>query len=325
MTFASHQAELLSPAQWPLVEALFKQVFGHALPRELTQWKYAPGRGLSIGVLADHSSPTPRLAAHCGLMLRDLSAFGEPVRAAQLTDLMVAPQDRGRLLRMGSPFAKVVGHALAQLGSATNPGNPDRLTFGFPSARAMRLAERLGLVREIDQVHEVCWTPAPGPLPQAVETADRAIAGIVDHLWSLMRQDLADALIGVRDANYFLGRYLHHPTRKYQLHLVRSSQGSPLAVFALRRDENRVELSDWVAPLATIPDMLSAARAVSWAESGTTLTSWITQGFVERLAVDAASHGPTEFRIICRGDLPAALWQRHHHRWWLTPGDTDYR
>ena len=100
------------------------------MPRALTAWKYGPGRGLSIGVDAQADDTdsgqgeppaAPRLLAHCGLMFRDVMAFGQPIQAAQLVDLMVAPHARGRLLRHGSPFAKVVGHALAQLGTAVNP------------------------------------------------------------------------------------------------------------------------------------------------------------------------------------------------------------
>jgi hypothetical protein len=325
---------VLTGRDWPLVERLFEHVFGHPLPRALTAWKYGPGRGLSIGVDAQADDTdsgqgeppaAPRLLAHCGLMFRDVMAFGQPIQAAQLVDLMVAPHARGRLLRHGSPFAKVVGHALAQLGTAVNPHNPERVAFGFPSARAMKLAEHLQLVREVDRVHEVCWPPLQGPLPEPVLAADPLLHAMVDHMWSHMQRDLRDALVGVRRADYFFPRYLQHPTLQYQVHVVRSGSGTPLAVMALRPDGDRLELADWVAPLLFVPLVVRAAQAVAAAQSLSALTTWMTAGFAARLAPESAVLRETEFRIICRGDLPPALWDRHHHRWWLTPGDTDYR
>lgn len=204
MTRGADGPRLLQESDWPQVEALFANVFGHALPRPLTAWKYAAGRGLSIGmshgVATDGpavaqapvpgnapgsvgSDPDSPLLAHCGLVFREVLAFGQPIQAAQLVDLMVAPAARGRLVRQASPFAQVVGHALAQLGSDRNPRNPDRVAFGFPSQRAMRLAEHLGLVREIDQVHELSWSPLPGPLPQALDGDDADLLPVVDALW----------------------------------------------------------------------------------------------------------------------------------------------
>ncbi len=325
---------MLTHGDWPQVEQLFEAVFGHALPRALTAWKYGPGRGLSIGVDAPHEeaggdlggpSGARPLLAHCGVMFRDVLAFGQPIQAAQLVDLMVAPHARGRLLRQGSPFAKVVGHALAQLGSTTNPQNPDRVAFGFPSARAMKLAEHLQLVREVDRVHELCWPPLQGPLPKPFDSTDPVMRGMVDHMWSHMRRDLGHALLGVRSADYFLPRYLQHPTLQYRLYGVRSPGGTPVAVMALRRDGDRLELADWVAPLLFLPAMVRAAQAVAAAESAAALTTWMTTGFAGLLASGSAVQTETEFRIICRGDLPPSLWDRHHRHWWLTPGDTDYR
>lgn len=325
---------VLTSDDWPQVERLFEDVFGHALPRALTAWKYGPGRGLSIGVDAPAGDTdagsgeppaAPPLLAHCGVMFRDVLAFGQPIQAAQLVDLMVAPHARGRLLRQGSPFAKVVGHALAQLGTPINPHNPDRVAFGFPSARAMKLAEHLQLVREVDRVHEVSWPPLQGPMPEPVLAADPVLRAMVDHMWSHMQRDLRDALVGVRSADHFFPRYLQHPTLRYQVYLVRSGGGAPLATMALRQDGDRLELADWVAPLLFVPRLVRAARAVAAAQSASVLTTWMTSGFAGQLAPESAVQRETEFRIICRGDLPSSLWHRQHHRWWLTPGDTDYR
>lgn len=315
-------AGLLGPSDWPLVEELFADVFGHPLQRQLTDWKYGPGRGLSIGVRSDDGRS---LTAHCGLMFRDVVDQGRIVRAAQFADLMVRRQQRGQLLRMGSPFAKVVGHAMSLLGSAANPGNPQRLTFGFPSARAMKLAEHLGLVREVDHVHELSWLPLPAAVPARVTEPSADLVGVVDRLWADMLRDLSGSLVGVRDSAWFLPRFLQHPARDYQVHLVRGGGGQPLALFALRQEGERMALIDWVGPLLALPTMLAGARAATAAAGLPVLCTWMTQGHVDRLAIDIIGRQLTEFRIICRGDLDAEAWSRQQGRWWLTPGDTDYR
>ena len=323
---APQRAEVLPEATWPLMEQLFAQVFGHPIDRALTAWKYGPGRGLCIAVV-DHSQPdVPRAIAHCGLMFRDLLLQGRPVRGAQITDLMVAPDQRGRLLRGGSPFARAVTFALGELGGPANPGNPARFVYGFPSERAMRLGEHLGLFREIDQTHEVAWAARPGVLPEALEGSGQRWSRTIDRLWQRMGVDLCQALVGVRDGAWFLARYLRHPTRRYQVHLVRSPWlRDPVGVFAVREEGGRLELSDWVAPLAHTADVIAAARAIAWRQGRVPLATWMTRRFVPLLAPQAQSVQALQFRILCRGDTHQADLDRWRDRWWLTPGDTDYR
>lgn len=318
-------AEVLQEPEWPLMERLFEQVFGQPLDRALTAWKYGPGRGLVVAVVDRSDAAAPRAIAHCGLMFRDLLLQSRPVRGAQITDLMVAPDERGRLLRGGSPFARAVSHAHGLLGGPANPGNALRFVYGFPSERAMRLGEHLGLFREIDQVHEISWQPADGLLPERLDAPGQAWAGVVDRLWLPMRLDLGGDIVGVRDGAWFLERYLRHPTRRYQVFLVRSHWWrQPLGVFALTEMGGRLELSDWVAPLQHTPALVQAARAVAWQQGRVALSTWMTRRHVALLSAQAQSVLPLQFRILCRGDTPEADVARWKDRWWLTPGDTDY-
>lgn len=325
-TAPADPAVLLGETQWPALEQLFGQVFGHALDRRLTAWKYGPGRGLSVAVLDGSNPDAPRAIAHCGLMFRDILVQGAAARAAQITDLMVAPQERGRLSRQASPFARVVRLALEQLGTELNPGNPEHIVYGFPSGRAMRLGEHLGLFREIDQVHELRWQPRVARLPSRIDTAGPELREAVDRLWAAMRQDLSTALVGVRDADYFSARYLQHPTQRYIVCIVRSRWlGRPQAVLALRSTEQGLELSDWVAPLRHLPVVVEAARAMAAELASPVLFTWMTRRWLDRLAPDAQWMRPTEFRILCRADTPDAQLDAWRDHWWLTPGDTDYR
>jgi hypothetical protein len=315
---------VLETEQWPLLEHLYEQVFGHVLPRELTAWKYAPGRGLSVAVLDIRDATKPQALAHCGLMFRDLLVQGRAARAAQITDLMVAPSARAGLARGGSPFAKAVALAFEQLGGPANAGNPERIVYGFPSGRAMRLGERLHLFREVDQVHELHWAPRPGPLPARLDGPDSA--AIVDALWETMRRDLGGSVVGVRDAQWFLPRYLEHPTRSYQVHVVRSRWwGYPQAVLATQTTAQGLELSDWVAPLRHTAMLLRAARALAAHQRAKLLHGWMTRRHLALMAPEAQAVSATEFRILARGDISADAFALQQNRWWLTPGDTDYR
>lgn len=321
----TERLDVLDELQWPLMERLFEQVFGHAIDRRLTAWKYGPGRGLSIALVDHREAAAPRAVAHCGLVFRDLLIQGRPVRGAQIADSMVSREQRGRL-RGGSPFERVGRFAQQQLGGPLNPGNPDRFVYGFPSDRAMRLGCHLGLYREIDRIHEVSWSACEGRLPERVEAAGDGERAQVDQLWRGMRHDLADALVGVRDGAWFLDRYLRHPTHRYQVHRVRSRWWRrPLGYFALREEGGRLELSDWVAPLAHTGELIDAARAVAWQQGGQPLFTWAARRAVPLLQPRAASVTETQFGILCRGDTPEADHQRWRDRWWLSPGDTDYR
>lgn len=330
MAVAAHpgqRAQLLTPREWPLLEALFREVFGHVLDRNLTRWKYGDRRGISVALIEDDPQGSARAVAHCGVMFRSILAHGRPVRAGQLADLMVAPGDRGRGARLTSPYAQVMALALEQLESPGDRQRSEPIVFGFPSERAMRLSERLGFYGEVDRIHELRWSARPGPPAARVEVATPAALAAVDVLWHAMRADLADALVGVRDGAYFMRRYLEHPTQRYQVYLARSRWwGRPLAAFALRHIEGRLELSDWVAPLSATAQVIDAARAVAAAHPGRPeVSTWSTNRHRAMLAATAQRVEPLPIRIPGCVDAAMKTFESHRDRWWLTPGDTDYR
>lgn len=316
---------VLSEDRWPLLEALFQRVFGQTLERELTRWKYGGGRGLAVAVVESGASGE-RAVAHCGLMWRDILRFGRPARAAQLVDLMVDPGSRGALVRASSPFARVIAATYRELDREGDARRP--FAFGFPSDRAMRLGERLRTFCEVDHIVEYEWPAAAGALPERV-TADTApgISRRLDRLWRGMRAELSRSIVGDRRAGYFIQRYLHHPTRRYEVYLVRSRWlGVARAVFVLRRHaDRRVELCDWVARRADVAAMIGAARAAAAADGAGSLFAWITHSHRHWLeGTGDASSKLLEFRIMCRADIPPDEIERCRGRWWLTAGDTDY-
>lgn len=316
---------VIGESEWPLLEALFLEVFGHPLERALTRWKYASDHGLAIAMV-DHAACGPRAVAHCGLMFRDIVAAGRLGRAAQMTDLMVAPDHRGGMMRAASPFAKVVKSAYARIEAAKKQEEPARIVFGFPSARAMRLGQRLGLFVEVDHVDELSWSPQASVCPPRVTARDASFDDAVHTCWEAMRSEFAHARIGVRDAPWLARRYLDHPTKDYRIHLVRSRWlQRPRAVFVLREIGSCVELLDWVAPREEAAAMLDAARAVAASLGANRLFAWLTRSQLLWFDGSGANVRPTEFGILGRGDLSRHELDQDRNGWWLTSGDTDYR
>lgn len=308
------------PEDIEAVLQLFDLVFGRVASRELLKWKYAPGKGEALGVWDEQGC----LIAHCGIFYRDVLAGGLKVRAAQLGDLMANPNKPGSLARELSPFHRLIRAVLATLPSPANPGG---VAFGFPSDRAMRLGERLGVFATIDRMFELefpvrhCWTARPRIIEQLTPRSRNAI----DRLWGKMASDLAQFVAGVRDSNYIAWRYLSHPSHKHVIGFARSLLGRPRGVFVLRDTGEGWELLDVVASLHDIPTTIAAASDVVARRAGTRLTMWLASTHAEQFARLAIRSTPTEFRIMANPLGEADFRRDFDHRWWLTSGDTDYR
>lgn len=309
----------LSAAQWPRLGALFQQVFGHALEEGLADYKYAAGRGESLALLNDDG----QIIAHCGMIFRSLLQAGLPAPGVQFGDLMVAPEVRGILSRQGLPFTKVFIGALERVNRA--PVKP--LVFGFPSDRATRLGARLGVIKKFDEVSELTWSKSNEALSAVTQPlADPRFRKVVDKLWGKMAQDLANAVVGVRDAEYFVRRYFQHPAHRYHVYLLRTQWlKRPTGVFVLRSHGASIELVDWVAPLDKGAAVIEQARRAVSELGGERLTTWLAGAYSPQFAVDTISCQSLEICVALGGEIPAAWLERFGDHMWITSGDTDYR
>lgn len=306
-----------------LIRPLFGRVFKTDLPDTMLAWKYGDGRGRSYGAFTEEGE----LLAHCGVFYRQTLAEGVSCRIAQLGDLMALPGRHGGVSRSRSPFALLIQQVLADLPAADNP---DALAFGFPSDRAMRLGEHLGLFSAIDRVWELQFSPLPlGTGADHCSELDLADSGVVrtaDRLWQQMADDLGNDLIGVRDGCYLRRRYGSHPQHRYRCHLIRSRWlRRPLGLLVTRLDGEQCELLDLVAPRPAMQRLLVAARQqlASWGAAAMKL--WLTERHAALLQQQADHAAPLEFRIMANPFSSGARPERFASRWWLTGGDTDYR
>ena len=307
--------------QLAVLQPLFEQVFKHPISLDLLRWKYAEGRGESW--LAD--GPDGSASLHCGLLFRDVLFEGQTLRAAQLVDLMAPPKATG-LSRGGSPFAVLMRKILADL---PRPDNPCGVAFGFPSDRAMRLGERMGVYREVDRLMELAFAPRHqrrAPRWRVLTSIGEHEAAVIEGLWRGMRQSLPDHAVGVRDASYLRHRYLAYPGRHYTLLLVEGFWWRrPLGLAVIGPGSDNRELVDMVCAWSAAADVLQATQSWMAQNAVACLRCSLTAHFARQLAAHAQACEPTQFRIMGNPLTPDTCMGSLDKRWWLTSGDTDYR
>ena len=297
------------------VAKLFQVVFAHPLSPELWAWKYAGGRGNAV--IARRGG---EVIAHYGGMYRDVLIQGRLDWVFQICDVMVHPNERGVLTRQG-PFL---------LTAATSAELYGPLGFGFPNARAMKVAEKMGLYAPADQMAEVHWSPSSTSVrlrsrvrPVCVAASDHAS---VNALWLAMAHDLKEGVVGVRDWTYVEHRYVNHPLNQYDVLMVTARlSGKPLGVVVLRRHENGCELMDVIAPLANLPLVIDQARRMTARWGLSRLYCWVTQRHASRFVDCAGKEEALDVMIptSCWTDDPRA--DALKGKWWLMSGDTDFR
>ena len=310
------QLRHLRPSDYAEIAVLFQEVFGYPLSPEFWAWKYGNGRGNAV--LASRDGV---LVAHYGGMYREILLCGKPEWAYGGSDVMVHPQERGVMTRQG-PFL---------LTAATTAELYGPVAFGFPTERAMLVAERMGLYIKAGRMAEVRWEPAaPGP---RLRTRVRPLAqgsaadqALVNGVWAAMANDLKHSVVGVRDWKFLEHRYFGHPINRYEVLAVTSRlTGKALGVVVLRRLEGSCELLDVIAPIANLGLVLEQARRMTARWALPYLYCWITTNHAHHFV---ACGGKEEALNVF---IPTSCWtddSRVHmliDKWWLTSGDTDFR
>ncbi|WP_081762592.1 PIG-L family deacetylase [Xanthobacter sp. 126] len=301
--------------------ALFRETFGHDMPLATWEWKYGEGRGHGIGVWIDG-----QLSAHYGHCSRPALVFGHPSRLGLPGDVMARKKSHRTLGRRGPFFA-----AAATLQEVHGGFGTDHLVgAGFPNARANRGPRLLGLYSDAtDRVVELHWplgdTDA-APDSRRVDDPDDAEARReIDALWQLMAQDLSAHVVAIRNFDILVQRYLRHPEKTYEIHLIRDG-GVPLGVAVLSRTgPDSFELMDLVGPLDAMNRLLQAARSIAAAGGAQDLWGW----FAEACVAGRIATPDCEVRDISV-ETPTFIWRPGIPpedligRIWLTSGDTDF-
>ena len=303
----------------PKLLALFRQCFGHEITPEFWRWKHGQGRG--HGIIAWRGDMP---VAYYGGTERAVLFFGKPARALVIGDVMVDTAERavftktGAFLVICTTFAEV--HGMTYL-----------TAFGFPSQRAMRVAEHTGIYREVDHMVSVHWVPLPArpmfasrirSIPDDFPPRYRTI---VDRLWANMKDDLQQAIVGIRDAHYVEHRYFRHPQYRYDILLATSRlTGVPLGVIVLRRHDGICELADVIAPLRNIPALIAQTRRMVTRFGLSELYTQITWHNAPLFTATGGVEKPLDVRIPTSTWIDVPLMEAQRDRWWLMTGDTDF-
>jgi len=298
---------------------LFAEVFGQTMTEALWDWKYDRAGGCAV--VGERNG---RIIAHYGGIPRNVAHRGREEASIQCVDTMVQPGERGTLSRKG-PYFLV---ATAFLDRFVGEGRPFRFGFGFPNKRVMRIGEILGVQAPVGEIVEPVWAP----LRQTSFRGRVYVCGnpahrrMVDRLWSEMRDDLDDFIVGVRGHEHLEYRYFENPVHEYDVFFVTPPRrDDPIGLVVTRDEGSHTLLLDLIGPCARFPELLDHVRYLTGIRESPELHAWITLNHLEMLGADYGRLDRPEVMIptsICtEGPDPEEL----RDKWWLTAGDAEFK
>lgn len=309
-----------TPDDHPALLALFERAFGGHIEQALWAWKYPPGSQQSL--LAEQNGV---LVAHYGGMPRRMVGQGKSLNCLQISDIMVDPQARGVLTRNGV-FAQI---ANAYTDTLTVPDGQYDFVYGFPSPRASKLGEMLGMYAPLDTLLQLSWPSQPTRPPGAAWRCSKplalpALAKAGDALWA-RQQALSDSLlITVRDQAWLEQRYVQHPTHEYQA-LAKQCfwQRSPSAALVYRTHADALEIIDFVGQPSAYKGLVQDLCHQAAHMEKSSVFVWLTS--VVEPWLPPAQQRETLLPVNIAGSNKAQWQACFQGQCWLTAGDTDYR
>lgn len=312
----------------PAMRALFERTFGVAMSETAWTWKYGAGRGHAVGLWKGDT-----LLAHYGAMSRRVRIDGRTELACQIGDVMVSAQANAGLAREGALHQVSATLLEAQIGW----GRPHLLGFGFPNARAMKVAARLGLYAPVDAVVELRWSALNEAedwreklwRQRTIELDrlrdDEADARALGRAWERMAKALPRSLLPERDLAWLRYRYAQRPEVAYRVRLCESRIGRcPAGAYVLRDHGAFMELIDLIGPPSDWHRLLRAARRDAGQKPLHTWVSASHRTLLERAAPGAVEQ-PINVIVPTCAHTSGPTAEALRDRWFLMAGDTDAR
>ena len=301
-------------------QPVFRNAFGHEISSRMLLWKYADGRGESWLVCGDDDQPL----CHGGVIYRPVVMAGECFRASHIVDVAAMPKRSG-LNRQNSAYPNLLSYLSRQ---AWQPGNEIGFTFGFLSDRATRLGDYLGVLHKVDTFVNLRFPSGSSPFfgPVCHEVNHLPEAEVFKRLWATMSRGLDGMTFGARDLPYFSWRFVEHPEFVYRFIELKSFlRRRTIGLAIVRVDGEICQLSDIVAPLDDLPEILPALAAWSTQQRCKELHFSLTGRFARSLSPLALECNPLGVSITVSSLMPKDKVDLIHEAFWLTAGDTDYR
>jgi len=314
----SWRVEDAGPQHREQIRDLFLAVFKSEMSEAHWRWKYDGGRGLGVVVLKGDE-----LVAFFGGTERRVLFDGKPLVAMQCGDSMVAESYRGILTRKG-PFYQSV---TAFLGQYVGEGLPYLLSYGFPNARAMRLALRLELYDDVGSMLEIDWRPQLSESLEATEFdfADAAHGQLVDELWDRMATEFTGRAVGIRDFAYLKQRFHENPSLQYDYHLVHlTGSDQLLGLLITRRTEEGLLLVDMVGQKENLQYLVNFARHRARELNCNKLYGWLTEIDAPLIASTEPIVEKDPLRLPLGVYSPGLTADDVRDKWFFLCGDSDF-
>ncbi len=301
--------------------ALYEKVFKKKISLAFWHWKYRPYGMNYRGICAISKG---KIIGHYNGMARKILFFGEEKMAVAIGDTMLAPEARGSL-KHNSPF-----YSMSKIFTEMTLGPKKKfsLAYGFPLKRVMRLAERIGLYTKVDSMTEVSWNISEYKSNEALKisayTHIEPHNYILNNLWEQMAIDFRENIIGARDKNYILHRYLTHPVFQYATYLIFDTKDEVKAFIALKLEGNSVTLMDIVAKKENFGNAINGALALCKSNDINYLKCWITTSQKDLFSKYNA--------ILQQTDTIIPTYKPGHiepkiikNKWFLMYGESDFK
>ena len=312
------RVEDAGPEHLDQIRDLFRAVFKSEMSESHWHWKYDGGRGLGIVVLKGD-----KLVAFFGGTERRVLFKGEPQVAMQCGDSMVAESYRGILTRKGPFYLSVT----AFLGKFVGEGLPYLLSYGFPNARAMRLAQRLKLYDDVGSMLEIEWRPESTERYRATrfDFASPAHEQLVGELWANMAAGFHSRTIGVRDLAYLKQRYHDNPSLQYDFQLVsRSDNKRLLGLLITRATDEGLLLVDLVGRKKDLRHLVNYAKNRAGQLGCGKLYGWLTEVDLPLVADTDPIVEKEPLRLPLGVYSPGLTADDVRDSWFFLCGDSDF-
>lgn len=299
---------------------LFSEVFSSQMSENFLEWKYRDTKKMGVALKDEE-----KLVAFYGGMPRDALYNTKPIKAVQIGDVMVHPNQRGAFTRKGAFWKVATTYAEAMIGK----NKEYDIAFGFPSKRAYMLGKRLNLYDAVDSLLELSWNVIRKPffsLWRGRQWKDSDINAL-PLIWEKMSISLNQSLVGVRDEKWLQERYLNHPDSIYSVLSVHRFWSSRIdGVLILRNhDDGSIEWIDMIGDVALIPQFWNVAYRFCYKRAAKRLFCWMTKSHLDVFKMTNPQVHDIDIvipLIVHNSSLDLA---KIKNRWWLMAGDTDFR
>ncbi len=296
------------------------RLFNSIFPREMTleewRWKYL-GRGNTKVYSSVAVHPEQGIVAHYGGVPHRMTYLGREVHGLAIGDVMVHPGFRH--FKTFKKMAELVPDEAARDGFI--------LGYGFPSERALRLPEKLGLYEKVEDIVEANRDiTSRNNLPRFLYKFfpldyDDARIG---RLWDECKGEIGLAVI--RDQDYFKWRYRDHPFQNYEfwgLRLRTSTRLTGLAV--LKKEQERILLMDFLCRRKHLPPLIIKVENYTLSSGRKRLTVWIPPYLEKPFEEMGFSTGPAGTCIPRTTHEKGLKKHEIEGRFFYTFGDTDFQ